>query len=39
MISQTAGTLSIRPEAHELARMIARYVDAYAAGEGHSSAI
>jgi oxygen-independent coproporphyrinogen-3 oxidase len=39
MISHAAGSLSIRPEAHELARMIARYVDAYAAGEGHSSAI
>jgi hypothetical protein len=39
MISHAAGSLSIHPEAHELARMIARFVDAYAAGDGHSAAI
>jgi len=39
MLAHTAGAVTIRPEARELARMIARYVDAYAASEGHSSAI
>ncbi len=39
MISHAAGSVSIRPEAHELARMIARFVDAYAVSDGHSSAI
>jgi oxygen-independent coproporphyrinogen-3 oxidase len=39
MLTRTAGAVAIRPEARELARMIARYVDAYAASEGHSSAI
>ncbi|MGI1660857.1 oxygen-independent coproporphyrinogen III oxidase [Palleronia sp. KMU-117] len=39
MLGHSADGLTIRPEAHELARMIARYVDAYAASDGHSSAI
>jgi oxygen-independent coproporphyrinogen-3 oxidase len=39
MLAHTAGVITIRPEARELARMIARYVDAYSASDGHSSAI
>lgn len=39
MLAHTSGAITIRPEARELARMIARYVDAYAASDGHSSAI